>query len=255
MRFRVGADIAARVFPNIALGMLDTGEANDAIYKSQDGKYAILLNTGLMLLLNKFSKLIIAWNDPRLVTYCNRKPAKDLTVTELRGYLPELIETYKQHGVPYGARLKLQSSVAGRQSSLLHLSELFIVCHELGHFLNGDLEDEANFCAVEGKPGLKRFEENKDHAIEYAADATGFGLLKDVLKILPNGSTPQNGLLAIINLFNLFYLLTDGDSHSHPNPRSRSVNIGRTYFGEEFADKLQKSYDDPTLLRSLFLQP
>src|SRR5262245_11468094 len=61
-------DVAARVLPNIALGVLDTGEANAAIYKSPDGKYAILLNNGLLLLLSKFYKLIVAWNDPQLVT-------------------------------------------------------------------------------------------------------------------------------------------------------------------------------------------
>jgi hypothetical protein len=102
---------------------------------------------------------------------------------------------------------------------------------------------------------LKRFEENRDHAIEYAADAVGFGLLKDMLKTLPGGYTPHNGLQAIITLFNLLYLLTEGESHSHPNPRKRSVNIARKYFGDEFADTLQKSYDDPELLRSLFQQP
>ncbi|QDV73641.1 hypothetical protein [Botrimarina mediterranea] len=151
--------------------------------------------------------------------------------------------------------LKLHPSVAGRQSALLHLAELFIVCHELGHFLNGDLENETRFCAVDGNPWLQRFEENQDHAIEYAADATGFGLLQEVLTTLPTAYTPQNALQSVIIVFNLFYLLTEGESHSHPNPRSRSVNIARKYFGEEFADTVQKSYDDPELLRSLFPQP
>ncbi|QDV73642.1 hypothetical protein [Botrimarina mediterranea] len=84
-------EVAARVHPCIALGVLDTGEANAAIYKSSDGKYAILINTGLMQLLNKFVKIIIAWDDPRLVTYCNLTPAEDLTVAQLREYLPELV--------------------------------------------------------------------------------------------------------------------------------------------------------------------
>jgi len=247
-------DVAARVLPSIALGVLDTGEANAAIYKSPDGKYAILLNNGLMLLLNKFFKLIIAWESPRAVTYCNRKPAEELTVEELRGYLPELIEAYKQYGAPYGAMLKLDSSGVGRQSALLHLSELFIVCHELGHFLNGDLDDGSSFCCVEGRPWLQKFEENKDRTTEYAADVTGFRLLHDVMKAMPGDVRPLHGLQAIISLFNLFFLLTEGESASHPDPRSRSVNIARHFFGQDFAATLERSYDDPDLLRSLFPQ-
>jgi hypothetical protein len=248
-------DIAARVLPNVVLGVLDTGEANAAIYKSHDAKYAILLNTGLLLLLNKFAKLIVAWQDTSVVAYCNRKPAAELTLDELQSYLPELVATYKQYGAPYGALLKLNPSAIGRQSTLLHLSELFVVCHELGHFLNGDLENEELFCAVDGKPELRRFEENRDHAIEYAADATGFALLQDVLKPTTEGFRPEYGLLGIINLFNLFYLLTEGESLSHPNPRARTVRLARHFFGDTFAKTLEDSFADPQLLRSLFPLP
>jgi hypothetical protein len=247
-------DINARILSNIALGVLDTGEANAAIYKSRDEKYAILLNNGLMLLLNKFFKLIIAWENPALVTYCNRKPADELTSEELHSYLPELVETYKQYGAPHGAMLKLDRSVTGRQSALLHLSELFIICHELGHFLNGDLEDDTHFSAVAGRSWLRKFQENKDHAIEYAADATGFRLLEILLKTIPGNFTSLNGLQAVISLFNLFFLLTQGESSSHPNPRSRSVKIARQFFGTDFGNTLERSYDDPELLRTLFPQ-
>ncbi|MBA4020283.1 MAG: hypothetical protein C0483_24240 [Pirellula sp.] len=248
----LAADMAARIVPNIAVGILDTGEANAAIFKSPDGKYAILLNNGLLLLLNKFVKLMIAWEDPGRVIYCNRKPAEELTVGELREFLPELVETYKQYGAPHGAMLKLAPYVVGRQSSLLHLMELFIVCHELGHFLNGDLDNESDFCVVEDRPWLRKFEENKDHAIEYAADATGFQLLQTVLQAIPGNFSPLNGLQAIILLFNLFFLLTEDESPSHPNPRTRSVRIARQFFGESFADALESSYENPELLRALF---
>jgi hypothetical protein len=53
-------------------------------------------------------------------------------------------------------------------------------------------------------------------------------------------------------LFNLFYLLSDGDSASHPNPRLRTIKIAERHFGKAVAETMLKSYDDPALLRSLF---
>ncbi len=86
-------DIADVIVPRIALGALDTGTINAAIYRSSDRMFAILLNSGLMLLLNKAAKILIAQADPSCVIYCNRTGHSPPSVEDLQGYLPKVIET------------------------------------------------------------------------------------------------------------------------------------------------------------------
>lgn len=44
--------------------------------------------------------------------------------------------------------IKLRSKETSRCSTILRLAETFVLCHELAHFLNGDLNDEKSYCAL-----------------------------------------------------------------------------------------------------------
>jgi hypothetical protein len=65
----LSADERIKVEKNVAFGVAQTGEINAAIYASADGAYAILLNRGLMMFLNKYLKLIATQGKPENLTY------------------------------------------------------------------------------------------------------------------------------------------------------------------------------------------
>jgi hypothetical protein len=134
----------------------------------------------------------------------------------------------------------------------LQSAELFVLCHELGHFLNGDLEEPGHFKPFDGHESVQEYEENQDHEREYGADATGFRLLMAAQG--SSGPAAIRLLQPIISLFNLFYLLGSRSSATHPHPLERSIRITERFFGRERAETLRRSYDDPGQLVALFRQ-
>ncbi|MCK4824349.1 hypothetical protein KA005_51835 [bacterium] len=245
-------EMIERIVENIAMGALDTGEANAVIIKSLDNKYAILINFGLMTLLNKFFKLTSVLYEPKLITYCNRKPAEELAIDDLQKYIFELIENYKDYGTPYGAMIKLEPQATLRYGMILHYAEIFIMCHELGHFLNGDLQDNSYFSAFKGRDWLQKFEENVNYQMEYAADITGYGLVQRVVEREYGVDAKKPSLFAIASLFNLFFMLSGGASSTHPNPRERTLKIIEQFYGDELSELMLQTYDEPALLLKLF---
>ena len=60
---------------NVAVGVVENGEPNAFIARSENGKFAILFSSGLALFLHKYVKLAAALSDPKSIVYCNRKDA------------------------------------------------------------------------------------------------------------------------------------------------------------------------------------
>ncbi len=236
---------------NVAIGTLDIGTVNARILRSPHSQFTIVVHRGLMLLLHKFAKGILAWHSPADVAYCNRKPADRLTRDDLRGYTFELIENCQKHGAPYGALLLLKPEVQSRQAGIVYHTELFVLCHELGHFLNGDLEDDQGFVEFQGETWMKQFVENRSHQQEYSADETAFRLMQAVLRHSSQAESLRL-LPAIVLLFNLFCMLGGVESAFHPHPLERSRNLIETFFGHERARMFEESYSDPRQLHSLF---
>jgi len=75
-------DMRDMVNSNVAIGALDTGESNAIIVKSQDEKFAILINYGLMTLLNKYLKLTCAKANPKLVIEVHSKGVEIVSGSE-----------------------------------------------------------------------------------------------------------------------------------------------------------------------------
>jgi hypothetical protein len=237
---------------NIAAGVVENGEANAFIARSPDGKYAVIFNSGLAMFLHKLFKLTAGWVDPSCVTYCNRKDARNLTKSEMRVYIDEFISYFREEGVPRGPLIKLTSEASGGVSFQLISSEIFILCHELGHYLNGDLSDERSYAALPSNMPGSVYEENKDHEIEHRADCTGFGIYrKAVAKIAPKLSGEMT-LHFLLGLFNAFYSLSKGASRSHPHPYERVIRIAHAHFGSSLANRYGDALENPALLSNLF---
>ena len=243
-----------RVVSDVAIGLLADGQANAFIARSPDGKHAIVLCSGFMLLLHKYLKLIRASVTPANVVYCNRKPASELTKMDLHSYIVDLVLIYKALGVPSGPMIKLSDNAMIEHAFVLTLGELFVLCHELGHFLNGDLEDQSAYSALPHNAEGQRFDENRNHEIEHRADVTGFGLYRASLKSRGFDASSIEWLKPIVATFNLLYAIGGGASSTHPHPYDRVRRIVDHHFGLELGAKMSDALNAPDLLPSFWEQ-
>lgn len=249
----IDTHLASRINQEMALGLLPNGEANAFIARSRNRHYALLFNSGLMIFLHKYLKLIRASLNPADVVYCNRKEATQVTRDDIKTYVFDLIDIYKAAVAPYGPMVKLSRQATAEHSLLLHLSELFTICHELGHYLNGDLEHDSWFSVLPGLHEAEKFEENQDHEMEYAADATGYGLYLKAIKKQGLDPKTYEVIIPVIGLFNLFYALAGGASSTHPHPYDRIINIAHRHYGQGFANEVEEALENPSLLPSIFV--
>lgn len=235
----------------IAFGKVLNTFCNALCVKSQDNKYAVLIYEGLMLLLHKYGKLILASHFPDKVLSCNRGNVKELKSEDYKAFADELIENYKSIGAPMGAMIKFDLEFIESHALNLTLQELFVLCHELGHFFNGDLENENNFYSLT-KYDWKIFDDNKDHLMEFNADLTGFAIFEKAVLTKYKGLPRKYLLVALSQLFDILALLNPHPSHSHPAPIDRIMNIISYHFGEETAGKYLATYDSKEKLQEFF---
>lgn len=242
--------ISKDIIQNIAIGLLPTGKANAFIIKSEDEKYAVVISSGLMLLLHKYFKLVRAYSSPKDIIFCNRKDASLLEKKDINVYILNLIKNYCEFNVPYGTMIKLSDDANFEHSILLALSEIFILCHELGHYLNGDLSNLNNYLPLENEIGSV-YIENKDHEIEYCADVTGYKLYQKCLERMGFHGSPLDALKPILATFNLLFAIGGGESKTHPHPYDRAVNIVNKCYSNNLANSLREALLDPDLLPNL----
>src|SRR5262249_11668487 len=149
----------------------------------------------------------------------------------------ELVEIYRRHGAPYGPMIKLSDRASAEHSFLLNLAERFILCHELGHYLNGDLSDQSSYSALPNDIEGQRYQENRDHEIEYGADITGFNLYLRSLESKGLNPSSIELIKPILASFNLFFAISGGPSLSHPHPYDRVRKIVYHHYGPELGQK------------------
>ncbi len=246
------AQTVGRIAADVAVGILPTGTANAFIARSPNGRYAVLLCSGLMVLLHKYLKLVRAFNAPSDVVHCNRKIASALTKNDLSSYIVELVDIYRDCGVPYGPMIKLSETASADHSLLLRLAELFILCHELGHYLNGDLTDQSAYTALPYDAEGQKYEENRDHEIEYRADNTGFALYLRFLEARRFDVRSRELLKPILATFNLIFAIAGVGSSTHPHPYDRVRRIVEHHYGAELGLKINEALADPSLFPNIF---
>jgi hypothetical protein len=245
----------ALVETRIAAGVLKDGHASAFIARSPDRKFAILFSSGLALFLHKYIKLVGALASPRAVTYCNRKPAQGIAREEIQDYLDEMIAYFACYSVPRGPLIKLAKREAAQASVILNLAEVFILCHELGHFLNGDLNDEKCYSALPLGIVGQRYEENQNHELEFKADSVGYELYLNTIAAMGMELPAQACLSPVIMMFDLFHKLAGGESSSHPLPHDRIVRIVHNYFSPELAGMAAAALKNPRMLPEVFPIP
>lgn len=229
---------------NIAFGKLYNMQMNAFCAKSQDGldNYCIVLNHGLLMLLHKFGKLLAAKNNPEGVSFCNREEdLSKITSNQYYDWALELIANYKHHKAPVGAMVKLKPEMNYQHALVLHFQELFVLCHELGHFFNNDLTDKRNLTyLIEGEAEV--IAENKHYQMEYNADLYAFDLVSRVAR--QKYKLEKKDLLNfIIMLFDTMAMINPEKGPRHPAAISRIMNVISENWGKKVAKQYLKTYD------------
>jgi hypothetical protein len=237
---------------SIAAGVMEHGECNAFIARSPEGKFAILFSSGLAMFMHKYIKLVCAMIAPNAVTYCNRKDTHNLTREDCQTYLDEMISYFATHLEPRGPFIKLAEREASKASWMLTMAETFILCHELGHFFNGDLDDVTRYSALPLGAVGGRYEENRDHEIEFRADSVGYEIYLAAIVAMGMKVQPEVALSPIMLMFDLLFKLSGGASSSHPHPHHRVVRIVRDHFSPELAKATDEALKDPRMLPEVF---
>lgn len=241
-------DERERIKTKIAFGKIINTTVN-ALCVEKDGNFVIVVNEGLLQLLHRFGKLLTASAEPHNVLYCNRGNVKDIDSQTYKTWAFELIENYEKYNSPIGAMVNLTKDAMISHAITLNLQELFVVCHELGHYLNGDLFQKENLKELINT-SWNIYCENKNHEIEYKADLTGFNILCKVAK-KKYGIGKDELLPFIAFLFDILGTITK-ETDSHPDPIIRTYNIIKYNFSEQSAEDYLKTYSDELSLNDFF---
>lgn len=226
----------------VAVGVLETGLVNAFIAKGGENLYAIVLNSGLMILLNKAIKLWVAGANPGTILYCSHKDPSRVDQRDITSMLRELFDNYLNSGIPRGPMIKLRKEAMGTYSIALHFAEAFVISHEIGHLLNGDLEEESLFVPLGGDEIISRYVEGRDHAKEYQADVKGYEILTRYADTKFPEIETNFRMFALSCVMDLIGAISNEPSETHPKAKYRVVNIARTFYDSEVAKYWEESY-------------
>jgi hypothetical protein len=177
--------------------------------------------------MTRFSKLQFAIQQPNQVHSCSRYPGQNPSLTQLQHLYEECLAFFIETKLPLGPLILLREPLNSIHLYNLRNKEMLIVFHELGHFLNGDLEvDNVN---IEPFPNFK----NISYQREYFADLVGFGLTIRQIKVSGelNNYKRYLLLLAVIDLYQLQHLIQGIETEKYPHPLNRMGDIISFYFG------------------------
>lgn len=238
------AEEKERIEQCLAIGSVDTGELTAFIAKGGVNIYCIVLSSGLMMLIHKSIKLIVASILPEEVIYCSGQDPSQFSARDYWLMYEEMVDIYGKTGFPRGALVKFGEKALLVSTPLLHLAESFVICHEIAHLLNNDVEDESEFVEVCNDSRLMKYIEDKDHAKELKADVTGYRLLSNYLnKAFPEMNSKVH-MMGIVTIMDVLASIGITESHSHPSPKDRVVNIAESCLPHDEIEFWKGSYSN-----------
>jgi hypothetical protein len=221
---------------------VDSPVINAKVFRSPDGRYFVVtINAALIDMLHKIGKIDAAISDPSTVIYCSRSPG----VPRDRGYYEDLRKEYIAHfvetGRAQGPFILLRDSVMAPWVFRLHVMELFIVGHEIGHILDGAFQPEAL------SDSFFSFLPERAHRREHMADMIGF--LCTLMALNKNDEGMKNfqqsmRIFGAVNLlFDYFALIRFDATASHPHPIRRVYCLADHFFGPAITGAVERSYE------------
>lgn len=241
------------ILQRLAIGCMEHMTVNAFITRSDDGEcFAIVMNRALLTMINHYVKLEAAAIYPESVTYLEDLPLSMMSPDLYFLRRSKILKDYAETGLPYGVGLKfgLKSEALQFVDRTLRLLHLFVLAHELGHYLNGDLMVEANFAPGGRARRLSFGGQNVSHDLEFKADAVAFDLVLRVMNETQPALPARRALeLSAVLLFNFLREISNKGSESHPRPGDRLIAITREFFGDEAAALMARTFDDTSAIR------
>lgn len=207
---------------------------NASIKRSPDKRfYSVFINSSLITLLHRYGKLEFAMLRPKDVVFCSRFPDRSPTRSELVEMFAEMHCYYTSTKMANGPFILIDGISLSSHCIRLDIQEKLLMYHEIGHFLNGDLFDNAS----EQQP-TPFFENNLSYQREYLADLTGFGLYLRELKHNNALSTANRhlALYALISLYMMQHGLQGIETERYPHPLNRMCVVINHYYGPAILD-------------------
>lgn len=222
---------------------------NASIHKAPNNNlFAVLINTSIVSLLTKLGKLEAALVNPECVVFCNRFPENSkLTFDQIKEMREEMLSYFMENRMAHGPFLIINGQESIAHFNKLNIQEKFIIFHEIGHFINGDLFKNSN-----DQP-LSDLFHNISHQREIMADLVGFGLLLHLEKSKCQLTRERRMVLmfSVVHLFDVFYMIQNTETEKYPLPLRRMSSIIEYYYGIELADIIEETYSNKAAFEKL----
>jgi hypothetical protein len=209
---------------------IDNRYARANIRRSNDGKfYGVFVNSNLITGFHKLGKLQISIFFPQAVDSCSRYPGQKVSRKQMIEIYSEVYLHFSETKIALGPLVILREPFNRAHLYNLKLQEQLIIFHEIGHFLNGDLEsNQENREVFDGY-------QNASHQREHLADVIGFGLLLRQLEYhkLLDIRMRYTLLLAVINVYKVLYILQGIETEDYPHPLDRMATFIANFYGKE----------------------
>ncbi|MEZ4958182.1 MAG: hypothetical protein R2830_00045 [Saprospiraceae bacterium] len=119
---------------------INNNEINACILRGENSFYAILIYEGLFNYLGEATKFLAASNDPKRVTFCEGYDINELTSKDYRAMFDSMKSLYLEKRIQHSPNILLNSEGNMQRAFFLIFSELFVICHEIAHYLNMTLK-------------------------------------------------------------------------------------------------------------------
>lgn len=231
---------------------IDNRYPRASIRRSNNGKfYAVFINSNLITGFHRLGKLEISMFFPEAVHYCSRFPGQEVSRRQMIEVYAEVAAHFSETKIALGPLVILKEPYKTAHAFSLTLQEQLIIFHEIGHFLNGDLEPNQ-----ENREVFDNFP-NASHQRESLADIIGFGLLIRQLQSKEELTREMRYiiLLAVINLYKVQYLLQGIETEDYPHPLDRMGTVINKFYGpaieEWVGEAIMKGDTGPLTLENM----
>lgn len=132
---------------------------------------------------------------------------------------------------------------------------LFLLGHEVGHYINGDLNDQSHFVRCNWAPDASVFSANISHEMEFKADKVAFEVvLKSLAALQPDFPARRALDLSVTLFFNFVREISNSGSETHPRSSDRLLAVTHEFFGNDAASLMKKSFNDLSFIKAFQAQ-
>ena len=226
-------DVIQKIDNEIFFDVVENYDFNASCFKIKGQSFiAVVFNLNLFELISKWAKYQLAVNIPSSVYYENGENSPSHDSAYYKARIISLINSFSNKDDISSYDLILDPKnlfVENRYYTILYISEVFVLGHELGHIINGDLSDEKNYNLQDNQQ--MTIKSVLEHEKEYNADVIGFKLILDYLKDKKIDIDNLVLMNVITSFFDLMSYLGTTSSDSHPDPLIRNLRLIEQIYG------------------------